>query len=197
MYNLARMAIQSGTIRSKGNCEPQSANSNISRLLIGPVTAWECFYCYCCRLVGYVIAVSVRPCSWKVVGSNPVAGIPAQLLHCLSGVLGELCVCLCVQGSLTFWVADATVTDAGTAPSLHRLQVLVVLEVSLLHRGSEILDHRVELTQHVRQIILLLKESSWNNWWKQPFPLKLYFYFIHFSYPNEINCSIFIYPIPC
>lgn len=69
-------------------------------------------------------------------------------------------MCVCVRGSLTFRVADAAVTDAGAAASHRCLQVLVVAEVSFLHRRRKILDHRVKLTQHVRQIILLLREYS-------------------------------------
>lgn len=56
---------------------------------------------------------------------------------------------------LTLGVADAAVADAGAAPPLHGLQVFVVPEVSLLHRRREVFDHRVELTQHVAQILLV------------------------------------------
>lgn len=57
--------------------------------------------------------------------------------------------------ALTLGVADAAVADARAAPPLHRLQVFVVPEVSLLHRRREVLHHRVELAQHVAQILLV------------------------------------------
>lgn len=56
---------------------------------------------------------------------------------------------------LTLGVADAAVADAGAAPPLHRLQVLVVPEASLLHRRRQVLHHRVELAQHVAQVLLV------------------------------------------
>lgn len=56
---------------------------------------------------------------------------------------------------LTLGVAEAAVADAGAAPPLHGLQVLVVPEVSLLHRRREVFDHRVELAQRVVQIRLV------------------------------------------
>lgn len=57
--------------------------------------------------------------------------------------------------TLTVGVADAAVADARAAPPLHRLQVLVVPEVSLLHGRREVFYDRVELAQDVAQVLLL------------------------------------------
>lgn len=57
--------------------------------------------------------------------------------------------------ALTLRVAEAAVADARAAPPLHRAQVFVVPEVTLLHGGREVLDHGVELAQHVAQIVLV------------------------------------------
>ena len=62
----------------------------------------------------------------------------------------------------TFWVAEAAVTDAGAAASLHGLQVLVVSEVTLLQRRREVLHHRVELTEHVIKVFLVHKSRCKN-----------------------------------
>ena len=58
-------------------------------------------------------------------------------------------------GELTLGVAEAAVADRRAAPPLHGLQVFVVPEVTLLHRRREVFHHRVELTQHVAQILLV------------------------------------------
>lgn len=70
---------------------------------------------------------------------------------CIIWSLNPINIWLIIQ--LTLGVADAAVADA--APPLHGLQVFVVPEVSLLHRRREVFDHRVKLTQHVAQILLV------------------------------------------
>lgn len=56
--------------------------------------------------------------------------------------------------SLTLRVAE--VAGAGAAPPLHTLQVLAVMEAAPAGGAGEILQHRLELAQRLRQVALLL-----------------------------------------
>lgn len=59
--------------------------------------------------------------------------------------------------TLTLGVAEAAaVADAGAAPPLHALQVLAVEEAAPAGGAGELLQHRVELAQRLRQIPAVL-----------------------------------------
>lgn len=58
-----------------------------------------------------------------------------------------------IGATLTFRVAEAAaVAHAGAAPTLHALQVLLVVEVALVEGRREVGQHRVELAQRIRQV---------------------------------------------
>lgn len=73
----------------------------------------------------------------------------------LSSELTDLTI---INSPLTFRVTDAAVTDAGAAPPLHRFEMFVISEVSLLYGGGEILNNSVELTQHGVQVIVVFEK---------------------------------------